>query len=866
MGKASNNVLIIDGYGILFRAYYAVPEMIASNGVAIGAINGFFSILLKILKDVGVKEKKMPVPIVIALDSGARGTFRHKIYDEYKANRSATPDSLIEQMKILPEFLDAFGIKFVSSDSYEADDCIATYVRMCKDAEESAIVISNDKDLLQLLGNDVAIFDHLKSQFIDAQEVTKKFAVKPSQIADYLSLVGDSSDNVPGIKGIGPKAASKVLSVCETIEDIYTNRNNLHDILTTRVYNLLMNGEDMARISKKLVTLAYDVPDMPGLSELNWFGLQQNDDKIFSILSKYGLNQLRRRVDSLIQEVNKNVSQSVQPLSAKESDAILSQFIAEVRHNGWIAITSDDKVYRDAVMLSFPNTAMAWNDNGQTHTVKRNILLRVGNKKLHIVFADRDALPESLRELFNDNDILKICVNYSRICHVLNVRGNEKWHDLNVMHYALSTESDERIDDVESPKARYDKLRDMIECDEATKNNYYDVDSKLADIIVRMENKGIKVDVEYLRALNDEFLLNLESLEDKIYAESGCKFNIASPSQVSSVLFENMGLHKGIPEYSNKMPGTGVEVLEKLYTYGFTIAHHILEWRRLFKLRTSYINGLIDAAVDDRVHCTFHSHLTLTGRFSTSNPNLQSIPVKTHEGRRVRSAFIASDGHMILSADYSQIEMRVLAHKANCNALIDVLNSGRDIHAITASEIFGVAYENITADLRRKAKAINFGIVYGISPFGLARNIGVSNHDASSYMKRYMSVYDGIEKYMNETIESARDLGYVKTFSGRKCYINNINNANATLKKAAERVAINAPIQGGAADIIRIAMVKLCDADKDYLMLQVHDELVFEIPEDMLDIRRKEIVRCMEGALKMKVDLVVDVSADKRYS
>ena len=801
---------LVDCYGLFFRAYYALPNLTTREGVPIGAVQGFILMLLNLLHDDG-----MPQCIGVALDAGGRNTFRHHMYPHYKAHRSPTPPELQQQLCLIPEILDAFGVPCIRIDNFEADDCIATAAHQAIDSGMKVIVVSGDKDLLQLVTEDIKVFDPIKNHLLDADGVLAKMGVKPTQVVDYLSLVGDQSDNIPGAKGIGPKTAQKLLQEFGSLNGIYDNIAKVPG----KTKEILNTHRDQVMLSQELVDLRKDIVNIQPTSELLWQGVKGNCYKLLAFLQKYDLQKIHKKIAHLLVETNNGKSGMAQSDSCNSKLSNISQnvnksvniseFVGAANSAGWLAA---DLIGHDLFFY--------------TEVVQIHVL---GN-------ADLDP---SIAKLLADDSITKICIDAIKLLRT-NSALIAKWNDLSVMHYICDTRPNLAPQFNGNFYQEYKKMLSKLH-DCRGLYLYFTIDRYLAPILHSMEKRGIMVDTEYLHKLGEDFRSQMQILEQQIYIEAGQEFNLASPKQVAQVLFDKLNLHLIWYKHNEiknieraKYPSTNAEVLDVLSMYGYNIAKNILNWRQLSKLVNTYINGLLAAGKGNsdeiRIHCQYHATSIATGRISTSNPNLQSIPIRTTNGSKIREAFIAKKDHQILDVDYSQIEIRILAHIANVETMCTALLAGQDIHSLTASQIFKMPLLDINPDHRRFAKTINFGIIYGMSSFGLSKSLNIGIAEAESYIQRYFATYPGIREYMEITKEYAKKNGYVETIFGRKCYIENAKSPNKMLAQVAMRAAINAPIQGSAADIIRKTIVDLPERAKQYLLLQIHDELLFEIP------------------------------------
>lgn len=847
-------LLLIDGYGFIFRAFYALPSLTTPKGIPIGAIQGFTTMLMHILK------KQQYTAIAVVLDKGSsRDTIRHQLHVDYKANRITPPCELISQFLVMREMLEAFGIPYLEQQGVEADDIIAAYTEQGIKQGYKVTVASGDKDLLQLVREDlVHIYDPIKKKTLDCRGVFEKMGVHPQQIVDYLALTGDTSDNIPGVPGIGPKTASALLQRYQNLNQIY---NNLINIQPFRTRTLLEKNREQAFLSHQLVTLHIDqVQVQKQINDLIWLGIEANAHNIATFSRQYGLSVIQQKYlqTNLYSHLDDIKVGSV--LNPVATDLLVQDFLQALQVTKKVAIyhrydikgqvphltLSDGNITLDLYPNSIPNKII-------TEVLKNETIIKVCHG-IHEIF---QALhPYYFGEFIEDCSVLHTpsCHDVAYMAYTLGTGQRYDLHSLISRYLPHNT----NVDTGKALLMLEEILRDKLKQESLIE--LYQIDQALMSILLKMEYHGILVDKDYLQQLGREFTVKLNDIAIEVYKEAGINFNIASPKQVGEVLFQHLKIQ-------HKTKSTSADVLEELAMQGFTIAEMIQEWRHIAKLQGTYIEGLLSSIEPNtkRVHSTFNAISTLTGRLSASSPNLQSIPIRSIDGAKIRKAFIAKEGYELISADYSQIELRILANIAELKSLQEALNKGLDIHTLTASQVFGIPMEAVTESWRRRAKAINFGIIYGISSFGLAKNLGISNTEADTYIKKYFCTYPGIEAYMNKTIIFAREKGYVSTILGRKCYIINIDSKNPVLRKLAERSAINAPIQGSAADIMRKTMVNLPYKLQQQLLLQVHDELIFEVPQQELNSTMLEIENIMINSHKFEVPLSVKVRHGKSW-
>ncbi len=906
MKLTGKKVVLIDGSGYIFRAFYALPPMTRpSDGTPVNAVYGFCAMMMKLLRE-------MPADYLAVVFDAARKTFRQDIYPAYKATRRETPEDLIPQFPLLRRAVDAFNIAQTEENGYEADDLLATYARLAREAGAAVTVVSADKDLMQLVGGGTVVFDPMKNRVVGEEQVFEKFGVSPDKVVEVQSLTGDSVDNVPGVPGIGPKTAAQLITEYGTLENLLAHAS---DIKQEKRRQALIDNDELARISKRLVTLndhapvlkkledfAVKSPDETVLTDfMTEMGFRSLVPKIKSFLSANEKQVEDRPVESAVHSVKTTIVRTKENLANVAEKAVESGLLA-------LSVPEDDlpppKRIPVGLALSFAAGEAFYVPFGRSEKKQISLFDAPAPSEEKLSAAEVLSL---LRPVFENAGVLKIGHDIKSVWHALSNVGPvsmEPVTDTRVMAYDLdgtafpSDEnnvaerylttvlpefqtvlkqeklkspkdlSDETVADVigrrvEAVFRLYPLLRGRL-LEEKRTELYEKLDRPAVSVLYRMERAGIKVDVAALSSMSAEFGSKMAEVENRICEEAGEHFNVNSPSQIGRILFEKMNLSGGKKSKTGTF-STDVKVLETLAEQGVQIADDILTYRQFAKLKSTYTDALqnqINPATG-RVHTTFMQTGTLTGRLSSADPNLQNIPVRSEEGRMIRRAFTAEKGKLLLSADYSQIELRLMAHVADVRHLKEAFARGIDIHAATASHVFGVPVEGMDPMIRRRAKAINFGIIYGISAFGLARQIGVERREAQAYIDAYFEKYPEIKAYMERTVAFVRRHGYVETPFGRRCPIPTINDKNAAIRQYAERSAINAPIQGGAADILKKAMVRmpaaLTEAGLNAVMiLQVHDELIFETPENEAE-RLKETVRnVMENAVSLTVPLIAE--------
>lgn len=866
--QAKKPVLIIDGYGFIFRAYHVQPPLNSPEGVPVGAIYGFTSMLLKIINEF------KPQHAVIVLDHSGKN-FRHDLYKEYKANRPPAPDDLVVQLKLVEKAAKALNFICLSKQGFEADDIIATLAKKANEIKKDALVISSDKDLMQLIDEHVKMYDPMKSKYIEEEDILKKFGVGADKVRDVQALMGDSSDNIPGVAGIGPKTASQLVNQFGDLDGVFAS---LDQVKSARQRELLSTYKENALISWQLVGLDDDVDVDRDIENFHWRAPEIS--QILDFLNEYGFKSLHKRIENLFDikihaqaAVSGNSdSEKLHSAPAKkqsmpikiEKQEQLSEVIAKIKEDGVVAVVidSDGNIIlsdmRGSYIVSYEKTSelVGGGDLFSYHNAQKTTA----------------SFNQQLQDLFGDIAVKKITYNLKlllRFCQM----PMRAFDDLQIMEYVTSAGTRQRED---VPKISefldlYGDLKAKL-IEHKSLHLYEDIDLPLCYILHKMEQEGVKIDPAQLSKLSAKFAEQIAQLEQNIFKIAGEEFNLASPKQLGGILFDKMKLPFAKKTGKSGAYSTNVGVLEKLQEEGFEIATLLLKHRHLAKLKNTYTDTLPKQADPrtNRVHTTFLQTVTSTGRLSSIAPNVQNIPTRTQEGSSIRSAFVAKAGTKLISADYSQIELRILSHVANIESLKQAFLADRDIHAQTASQIFGVPLEQMTSELRYKAKAINFGIIYGISAFGLAKQLNISRKEASDYIAKYFEEYPGIQKYMKDIVDFAKEHGFVHNVLGRKCFIPTIQDKNHALRSFGERAAINAPMQSLASDIVKMAMISLgqeLDRRKmqTKMILQIHDELIFEAPESEIDVVSKLIKSVMENILKLDVTLKVSVNSGDNW-
>ena len=906
-------ICLIDGSGYIFRAFYGLPPLTSPAGVPVNAVFGFTNMFLKLTT-------KIPCDYCLVLFDAKRENFRNQIFADYKGTRKETPEDLIPQFPIIREAVDALNICQLEMEGYEADDLIATYTRKAKEKGLDVVIVSGDKDLMQLIREGVEFYDPMKDKFFTPEDVKEKFGVYPDKVIQVQALSGDSIDNIPGVPGIGPKTAAQLINDYGSVEELLNHATEIKQ--EKRRQSIIENAEN-ARISLQLVTLKNDVPVDKDVTEYEC--RCPKHDKVFAFLDKYGFNSIKARTEKWFEQRCSNLSNTTKQsenLSKNyiiaKNDADLQNMVAKVQEAGIMVLS----IVSDGVNPGFDKLQGLAIGAGSGLAFLLPIKEEKSSDNLDLFTQtpqswglDKQKFETYLKKLILSKSILKIGHNIKEISHFLSKYFGDfdldSYDDIEVMSFDLDSSDhphnieslvkiyfDEdltplanllgsgknKIDFIQLDEqvkadflcaradytARLHKVLKRRQIDERRTTVYEIYDRPLINTLYDMEKQGIKVNAQELKNLSDYFDAKLKDYERQIFALSGKEFNIGSPKQIGEILFGQMGL-KGKKTASGAW-ATGADVLEDLTAEGTEIAGLILEWREIAKLKSTYADtlpSLLDK--NQRVHTTYAVAATNTGRLASSNPNLQNIPIRSEEGKKIRSCFIANQGCKLISCDYSQVELRLLAEVADVKRLKQAFADGLDVHAATASHVFNVPIDKVDASLRRQAKAINFGIVYGISAYGLAKNIGVEAVEAKAYIDAYFAQMPEIKAYMERTIDFAHKNGYVETPFGRRCSVFGINDTNKRVVANAERAAINAPIQGGAADIIKLAMIKMDQvlADGGYktkMLLQVHDELIFEAPEDEVEKVLPLIKQTMENIIDSSVKFVAEAGVGDNWT
>jgi DNA polymerase I len=908
------HLVLLDGSGFIFRAFHALPPMSNPAGVPVNAVFGFTNMLTRLMRD------HVGTHLACIFDAG-RTTFRNDLYPRYKAHRPEPPEDLRPQFSLIRDAAKAFNVPSIELEGYEADDLIATYARAVVEAGGCCTIVSSDKDLMQLVRPGVELLDPIKQKPIREPEVIAKFGVAPEQVIDVQALMGDPTDNVPGVPGIGPKGAATLVAEFGSLDAILEAAPGMK---ASKRRDALIAHADDARISRTLVTLVQDVPLPTPIEELGVRDPEPETLRVWldemgfhSTIQRMGLGALasRARTDGTppaADVVAAEIEAGFGPYETVLSLEALDGWIAKARSAGAFAIDTetDGLNPRRANLLGFsmataPGEAayvplrhegtLEHPASGQLEAADalarlaplladRSVLKIFQNAKFDLAVFERAGVPD----IAPIDDTMLISYAQSAGAHG---QGMDELSRLHLGHDPISYDAvtgtgraripfaqvpldratEYAAEDADVTLRLWQALRPSLRVNKALAL-YEDMERPLIGVLAGMESLGVRVDAVELRRMSADFGQRMAALETEIHALAGRSFNLGSPKQLGEILFDEMGLTGGKRMKSGAW-GTDSSVLQELADQGHDLPSRILAWRQIAKLKSTYADALVEQMDpgSGRVHTSFQMAVTSTGRLSSNDPNLQNIPIRTEEGGRIRRAFVAAEGYTLLSADYSQIELRLLAHVADLPALRDAFEKGQDIHARTASEVFGIPIEGMDSLTRRRAKAINFGIIYGISAFGLARQLGVPQIEARRYIDAYFARYPGIRDYMDRTRDEARAHGFVTTPFGRRCYVPGINEKNGARRSYAERQAINAPLQGGAADIIKRAMVRLArklpDTGMDArMLLQVHDELLFEVRPDAVEDFARLVRNEMETAATLSVPLVVETGIGPNWA
>ena len=868
-----DKIILLDGNSLSYRAFYAMPALQNKSGLYTNSVYGFTLMLERMLEDI------KPKYALVAFDKGKQ-TFRHKTYQDYKGTRDKTPSELVEQFGYVRELLDSYGIKYEEHFDYEADDIIGSYAKLAEKAGLEVIIISGDKDLTQLASDNITIYytrrgvtevDHYTPEFIN-----EKYGLSPEQIIDMKGLMGDKSDNIPGVAGIGEKTAIKLLAEYKTVENVLDNIDNISG---KKLKERLAEGKEDALLSKELATIFTEVPVENKLEDLTFSENRSKKKELFEKLEFVSF--LKKLAENNDVDVDGKEEKELEIINADEktelsfeNSSLHIECFTEDYHNSDVVNIA---VYKDENVYIFSE------DNFFENKFVRNYLESDAEKVVYdykkiLYIAKRNGISDIAGNVFDVKIaayLLDVTVKTELDKIVFNTLGNiikseeeiygkgvKRTLPTNEILYPYLAQVVKSIFDLKEIQSARLKEENMDSL-------YKNIEVKVARVLANMEYEGIHVSKKALEDMSDELDERIKILEASIHTLAGSEFNIASPKQLGIVLFEDLGL----PPVKKTKTGysTSVEVLEQLQ-HSHEIIPLIMEYRVLTKLNSTYAKGLVkDITRKGKIHTRYEQTLTQTGRLSSVNPNLQNIPTRIEEGKKIRKAFIpASDDRVILSIDYSQIELRVLAHMAQDKGMIDAFTHDLDIHTKTASEVNGVSLDEVTPTMRREAKAVNFGIVYGISDFGLSNNLGITRKRAKEFIDKYLETFSGVNKYMTDIVEFAKEHGYVETLYNRRRALPEINAKNKIVASLNARLAMNTPIQGTAADIIKLAMINAFDYIEKTkvdakLLLQVHDELIFDVNKDVVDEFTIEMVKIMEEAVELDVKLKAEASSGSSW-
>jgi DNA polymerase-1 len=924
-------LILVDGSGYIFRAYHALPPLTRPDGTAVGAVYGFTTMMFRL------REQYARDHLAVIFDA-SRISFRQDIYPEYKANRPPAPEDLVPQFALVRKATEALGIPAIELEGVEADDVIASYADAAHAQGVEVLIISSDKDLMQLIRPGVAMLDPMKNKAIGEAQVIEKFGVPPEKVIEVQALIGDSVDNVPGVPGIGPKTAAELILQYGTLDNLL---NHLGEIKQPKRRESLEQHAANARLSYTLVQLKRDVALPVSLDALNPVPLDNQNVLAFlreqnftSLLKKMGQESAPQTLSKpaiAASAANGSPALGAQDYITIRDSETLAQWVREAIAQGYVAIDTETtslhimQAELVGVSLALAPGKAAYIPIGHVvetetgiATAQSSLFDTGGTQKVNKLAEGQLTLEQvraGLAPLLTHTGVLKIGHNIKYDLGVLANVGitlspvadtmlmsyvtsaglhGQGLDELAMQHFGYGMKSFKELvgsgktqklfsevpiadamfyaaEDADFTLRLYETLKpEMLH--QHVVRVYETIDRPLIPVVVAMEREGIAIDTIKLAELSADFANKLEVLEREIHALAGTPFMVSSPKQLGEVLFEKLNIAGGKKSPKTGAYTTDAETLEQLAEQGHAIAKKVLEWRHLAKLKSTYTDTLPLAqdATTGRVHTSYALAATTTGRLSSSDPNLQNIPIRSEEGKRIREAFIAKPGYALISADYSQIELRLLAHVAEMEGLRQAFRDGKDIHAITASQMFATPLAQVSGDQRRQAKTINFGIIYGISAHGLAMRLGISRQDAASYIELYFRQYPGIRAYMDTTIAFARAHGYVETLFGRRVYVKDINAKNGNLRAFSERAAINAPLQGAAADIIKRAMVEVAamlsaQSPNSRMLLQVHDELVIEAPEQEAASLAQHIKKTMERVAQLSVPLTVEVGVGKHW-
>ena len=885
-------LFLLDAYALIYRAYFALNKnpRINSKGLNTSAIMGFLNTLYEVLKN------ENPTHIGVAFDIG-EPIRRTENFAEYKANREETPPDIKISVPYIKEIIKAFNIPIFECAGYEADDIIGTLSKKAEKEGFTTFMMTPDKDFGQLVSDNIFIYKPAKggepAKVLGVKEVCEKFGIaRPEQVIDILGLWGDASDNIPGIPGIGEKTASKLIAEYESVENLIANADKLKGKMRENVINFTQQG----LMSKQLATIDINVPidfdeELLKVKEPNYQYLQELCEELeFRTFMTRVLKSPSHRVAEsqsidASKQVNKSTSQQVNKSTDNNQLDLFGGFDEpqEVVENKIESIVIDDEKKLSELIDILKKV-----DSYVLHVEDKEMIFetmtqQVQSSAFKVQCSAFSVQSSKFTEIFSDENKTIIGHNVKSLISFLAQYGielkNKLW-DVMIAHYLIEPELNHSLDylaDIYTTNnggaiwQLYDKFKSLL-IENNLENLFYNIEMPLVRVLSRMESNGVKIDIEGLKQISDEQAKEIKEIESKIYEIAGTTFNIGSPKQLGEILFDRLGIKAPAKKTKTGQYPTGEEILQKIIDES-PIVQLILDYRSLTKLKSTYVDALPSLLNKDDglIHTSFNQAVTATGRLSSNNPNLQNIPVRTDKGREIRKAFVPrDDNHILLAADYSQIELRIIAHLSGDQAMQNAFREGLDVHADTASRVYNVAIEDVTPEMRRNAKAVNFGIIYGMSAFGLAERLKISRSEASQIIKNYFKEYVGIQNYIDSQINFAKDNGFVETMLGRRRYLRDINSGNSVVRNFAERNAINAPIQGSSADMIKIAMIEI-DKEmtardmKSKMILQVHDELVFDVFKDELDVIQEIVRDKMLNALPLSIPIEVNLNTGENW-
>ena len=881
-------VFFLDAYALIYRAYFALNKnpRINSKGLNTSAIMGFLNTLYEVLKN------EKPTHIGVAFDLGAP-TLRTDDFSAYKANREETPPDIKVSVPYIKEIIKAFNIPIFEREGYEADDIIGTLSKKAEKEGFTTFMMTPDKDFGQLVSENIFIYKPAKggepAKVLGPAEVCERYSIaRPEQVIDILGLWGDASDNIPGIPGIGEKNASKLIAEFDSVENLIANADKLKGKMRENVINFAQQG----LMSKKLATIDTNVPvdfdeeqlkvkdpDMDRLTEL----FEELEFRTF--LARFKSQWTTANGQQPIAKNQKPMANSQQPTANNQLD-LFGDFDEEPATN--IVKTREFIIVKDDSQINELIDSLKQCDTFSFHIETREMTFAVNPNDIYKIElpVDDEKCKDLLTKfscIFNDNEKTIIGHSIKTDISILAKYGfeiNNKLWDCMIAHYLIEPELNHSLDYLNDIYATdntdirwqlYDKFKDLLS-ENDLESLFHDIEMPLVRVLAKMESNGVKIDINGLKQISEEQAKEIADIENRIYEIAGTTFNIGSPKQLGEILFDKLQIKAPAKKTKTGQYPTGEEVLQKIINEN-PIVQHILDYRSLTKLKSTYVDALpsLVSPYDGLIHTSFNQAVTATGRLSSNNPNLQNIPVRTDKGREIRKAFVPRDeNHILLAADYSQIELRIIAHLSGDQAMQSAFREGLDIHADTAARVYGVDIKDVTSEMRRNAKAVNFGIIYGMSAFGLAERLKISRSEASEIIKNYFKEYIGIQEYIDKQVDFAKQYGYVETMLGRRRYLRDINSGNSVVRNFAERNAINAPIQGSSADMIKIAMTNIYNEMKardlkSKMILQVHDELVFDVHKEELDILSELVKDKMTNALPLNVPIEVNLNTGTNW-